>query len=331
MTDSSASVRRDRGALVLSLDFELHWGIRDHTPLARSAARMARTREVIPRLLDLFREYEVACTWATVGLLFAERADEVHASLPTVRPGYAEPELDPYPELATLADESSDPHRLAGSLVEAIRATPRQELGTHTFSHYYALAAGQDADAFSADMRAARDIAARRGIQVESLVMPRNQVNPRYDDVLREVGILAIRTNPEHWATRAREKENLPQRAVRYLDSLLPVSGDLTQPWPRLGSDAPIEVPASAFFRPFGPGLRKDLHERRVFEIMNTAAERGRIAHLWWHPHNLGAEDTDAELARVRRMLAHYAALRSRHGMQSLTMGEVARSALRPS
>src|SRR5579862_802407 len=61
------------GAFVLSLDFELHWGVRDHEPLnGPYRPNLLGAREAIPRLLEMFKRYEISGTWAIVGFLFAE-------------------------------------------------------------------------------------------------------------------------------------------------------------------------------------------------------------------------------------------------------------------
>ena len=70
------------GELVISLDFELLWGVRDHATRDSYGANVLRGREAIPRILDLFEHYGIAATWATVGLLMAESRDELLASLP---------------------------------------------------------------------------------------------------------------------------------------------------------------------------------------------------------------------------------------------------------
>src|SRR5262245_13071649 len=58
------------GALVISLDFELHWGVRDKRPVDGSyRENLLGAREAIPRMLDLFEEFGIAATWATVGFL----------------------------------------------------------------------------------------------------------------------------------------------------------------------------------------------------------------------------------------------------------------------
>ena len=60
-------------------------------------------------------------------------------------------------------------------------------------------------------------------------------------------------------------------------------------------------------------------------KIMN--ARRRMLFHLWWHPHNFGA-DPEANLLFLRQILDRYAILRDRFGMRSLNMSEVAERVL---
>src|SRR5262245_60896896 len=124
------------GALVISLDFELNWGVRD----ARKnyEANLLGAREVIPPLLELFKLYGIHATWATVGLLFSRTREEMVA--PDARPQYEDRRLCAYsaiPEIGT--DEQGDPLHFGSSLIEKIRGFPHQEIASHTFSHYYCL------------------------------------------------------------------------------------------------------------------------------------------------------------------------------------------------
>jgi hypothetical protein len=65
------------GAFVISLDFELHWGVRDHEPPdGPYHANLLGARKAIPRLLELFEHYGISATWAIVGFLFAESREE---------------------------------------------------------------------------------------------------------------------------------------------------------------------------------------------------------------------------------------------------------------
>ena len=141
------------GHFVVSLDFELHWGIRDHTPVDAVRDRLIGVRRAIPAILALFRERGIRASWAVVGLLCANDRDEIEATLPRVRPRYRDPLLDPYPAIAEIGSgEDDDPFHYAPSLVQAIAETPGQDIGTHTYAHTYGLEPGVDLDAFVADL-----------------------------------------------------------------------------------------------------------------------------------------------------------------------------------
>jgi hypothetical protein len=154
------------GRLVISLDFELHWGVRDSVRVDQYQQNLLGVRQAVPRLLELFRRHEIHATWATVGFLFARNREELLASLPDRRPAYARPVLDPYRALGDELgrDEHDDPYHYASSLLDMIEATTHQEIASHTFSHYYCLEEGQDVASFRDDLVAARAIAQRRGI-----------------------------------------------------------------------------------------------------------------------------------------------------------------------
>ena len=132
------------GALVISLDFELLWGVRDKRTVADYGANIRGVRDVVPALLDLFAEREIACTWATVGLLFFDTTNAMLAGVPARKPRYANPRMSSYHYLAEAgADEEHDPYYYGLSLIRRIVGYPAQEIGTHTFSHFYCLEAGR--------------------------------------------------------------------------------------------------------------------------------------------------------------------------------------------
>jgi len=321
------------GALVISIDLELRWGVRDHCfPGSPYERNLHGARDVVPRLLDLFKEFEVGATWATVGFLFASSKSELDEFRPPIIPGYTNPRLDPYQDQVG-ADERSDPLHFGASLVERIRATPRQEIATHTYSHYFCTESGQTATEFDADLRSAMAIADTRGIALYSIVFPRNQHNPDYDEVLRSHGIAAYRGNPDSWMWRfadAEQSAGRGKRAARFADSLFSVTGDGSHAWDGIVQPGGLaDVRASFLVRPYSPSLRalEPLRERRLRTAISSAARRGRIVHLWWHPHNFGAYP-DQCLLFLRRILEEFSRSRDRFGMRSMTMIEVARTAL---
>lgn len=324
---------RQAGALVLSLDFELHWGVRDHCPPGSPYERnLLAAREVIPRILELFEAYEISATWATVGFLFARNRQELERFKPAVLPRYRDPRLDPYVE-AVGEDEESDPLHYAPSLIARIAATPRQEIATHTYSHFFCHDALTGADAFRADLQSAVAIAAERGFLLRSIVFPRNQRNPAYDPLLNEAGIIAYRGNPHTrmWSFTGSEEAASPGRRVaRLADSYLPLSGDGSVGWDELLQPSGlVDIRASFILRPVRPRLAplEPVRRARLKTAVRSAARRGRILHLWWHPHNFGAHSGEC-LELLKAVLEEVQACRARYGMRSMTMRDVAERVL---
>ena len=316
------------GAFLISLDFELFWGVRDTRTLAGYGDRLLASRQVvIPSLLRLFERYQVHATWATVGFLFAESREELVRALPARRPRYTYPGFSPYEYVAGIGeDEAHDPYHFAPSLIRLIAAAPGQEIGSHTFSHYYCLEAGQDAEDFRADLHAAKAIAQRHGVSLRSLVFPRNQVNQDYLGVCRELGFVCYRGNPRGNLYRPRDKrgsDSRLRRGLRLADAYLPLTAGAS-PLPQ-GDSTPLNLSASSVLRPYHPAFAalERLRLRRITSELSRAAERGLLYHLWWHPHNFGRY-TAENLRFLEAILAHAADLRRRCGLQSLTMTEAA-------
>ena len=315
------------GAFLVSLDFELYWGVRDTKTLAGYSENLQASRQsVIPALLRMFERFDTHATWATVGFLFAESRDELLQSLPTRRPHYRNSRYSPYEYLHTLGeDEEHDPCHFAPSLIRQIAATHGQEIGSHTFSHYYCLEDGQTVEDFRADLQAAVAIAQRRGIRLRTLVFPRNQANGDYLKVCRDLGFVAYRGNQRGAFYQARSKhgsDSLYRRGLRLLDAYLPLTSSC---YSRQADGIPLDLPASRFLRPHHPslGALEKLRLRRITRELTHAAQHGLMYHLWWHPHNFGRH-TAVNLQFLEAILTHAADLRHRCGLQSLTMTEAA-------
>jgi peptidoglycan/xylan/chitin deacetylase (PgdA/CDA1 family) len=320
--------KRPPGALVISLDFELFWGVRDVQSLEKYGPRILGARRAIPRMLEVFSEYSVHATWAAVGFLFFRNREELLAGLPDKKPGYLQQSLSPYGHLLQLGvDEAADPWHFGASLIDSIAAAPHQEIGTHTFSHYYCLEHGQTREEFLQDLEAAQRAASPRGIKLESLVFPRNQFNADYLSTASEVGIRAYRGNEKHRIYQAYDgsRESLLRRALRLTDSYVPLSGANVHDLGQLCLARPFNVPASRFLRPYSRRLRalRGLQLRRILKELDRAAATGGLYHLWWHPHNFGA-DLEENLGFLRRILERFAAHRDAGRMESLSMSEVA-------
>jgi peptidoglycan/xylan/chitin deacetylase (PgdA/CDA1 family) len=315
------------GALVISLDFELHWGMRDHVtrndPLY---GRLPHARSAVADMLDVFVARNIRATWATVGFLFASTRDEVETYAPSERPRYLRPELDPYLELIG-TDEEHDPEHLAASLVELIHSSAGQEVASHTFSHYYCLEPGQEEAMFRADLAAAQAIALRRGVALTSLVLPRNQWNPNYAAAVVELGFRCIRGPQPSWGHQPRpDGHSVVHRGARLAETYVGVSPPPTTDWSKVLLPSGLcDVPASAFLRPYAPDRRRlePLRLARLRSGLRNAARHGRIFHLWWHPHNFSQHRSE-NFALLEQILDEFDQLATSDGLQSLTMADVA-------
>lgn len=318
------------GSFIISLDFELHWGVRDVVSLAEKRDHFLRGREAIPETLKSFEEHGVHATWATVGFLFARNKRHLLEHLPEVRPAYTNHRLDPYSFLDEVGDdERSDPFHYATSLLQAIAEVPGQEIGSHTFSHYYGLEAGQTEESFEADLQAAAAIGVPFGAVTETLVFPRGQYNPNYDSALRRSGVRAYRIGPDFYPYRSRrgDQENLAHRGLRLLDHYVPFGGHHGDR-PSVDPNGLVPLRAGLFLRPYSQSRRQlePIRVRRLKGAMRDAARRGRDFHLWWHPHNFGTH-TSQNLAVLDDLLNEYRVLREHYGWPSRNMGEAARAA----
>lgn len=319
--------RRQRGTLIISLDFELLWGLADIVEHQAFMTPAAETRRAIPQILELFDEFQIHASWATVGFLFFGQRQDLLAHLPEHRPDYHDWKLSTYAHLATVgADEEEDPAHFGLSLIRIIQAAPNQEIASHTFSHYYCLEPGQTAEAFQHDLLAARKVAARHDINLTSLVFPRNQVNPNYLNFLSHAGIKGYR-GIAVGNELSQAIKGLPGpvvRGYRLLDTYIRLSGHNAFNIWHAPPSLPMNIPASRFLRPWSIlGIPfEPLRLHRISSSLEFAARNDLAYHLWWHPHNFAAA-VDQNLSFLRKILEKFSTLRERYGMESLNMGEV--------
>lgn len=308
---------------IVSLDFELFWGMQDGHSLESYKKNILGGRKAIPHLLELFRKYGIHATWATVGAMFAEGEQDVKAYLPDKKewPGYSNPNLLSY---RCLSDgdghEEELPWLFAPSLIRMINDCEGMEIGTHTFSHYYCREKGQTTEQFAADMKAALKIADAKGYRVASVVLPRNQCEPEYTEVLGKLGFSAYRDEENDWIHEKIKFRPL-MRALRLMDVYFPLTG--------YGGYIPKKeygvwnFTGSRMYKPYFKSLRfmEGLKILRIKKQMLHAAKTGKVFHLWWHPHNIGVK-TKYHLQQLNEIFAYYQVLKEKYGMLSLNMGE---------
>jgi peptidoglycan/xylan/chitin deacetylase (PgdA/CDA1 family) len=317
----------DKGAFVISLDYELLWGVWDVTSTQKYGANITGVKEVIPALITAFKKHDVKATFATVGFLFAENKATLTDFLPDKKPTYSNDAYNVYVnEFAGIGnDEKDDPYHFGYSLFEMIKQSPH-ELCTHTFSHYFCLEEGQTSEEFDADIKAAIKIAKAKNVEICSLVFPRNQINELYLPVLANNGIKVYRGNPQSWIYKPRKfSAEVPFiRLCRLLDTYFPVSGYNTFSVTN-NTGLPVNVPASRFLKPYNKNLAwlEKLKLKRIMNEMTYAAKKNQFYHLWWHPHNFGVNIKE-NMENLTILLKHFELLHKKYGFTSVTMKEAA-------
>ena len=330
------------GIFTISLDFELHWGGFEKWPLKIQDSRFKdsdllydeyflNTRKAIPEMLQLFGEYNVHVTWASVGMLFHKNRENLLKAAPTLKPSYQNHELSAYGYMGANGiglDESTDPFHFAHSIVQQIIKTANQELASHTFSHFYCNEAGQTVEQFRADLKAAQQSAALHGKKLSSLVFPRNQFNDDYLKVCFEEGFTSVRSNPADWFwhIESTQHESAWKRLNRGLDAYFSVGKKNSYPISsiQLREGFPLCIPASRLLRPYRPKefFLNQLKIERIKDEMTRAAQSNEVYHLWWHPHNFGWHPKES-IAGLEEILKAYKNCNEKFGMTSLNMNEV--------
>lgn len=316
------------GCLVISLDFEMMWGVIDLlTPEGYGQTNVAQVREVIPRMVELFEKYDVKATFAAVGMLMLDGVKEVQEAMPLVKPSYKNNKLSPYENgyIENIKEKDSNLY-FAPDLIDYLKKSKNIEIGTHTFCHYYCDAEGQTVEQFEADLKVAIEVARTRGIALKSIIFPRNQVSKEYLTICAKLGIETYRGNPCKFFSKPKNVyEVWRDRIGRLVDAYVNVGGKNSYSYEDIDTnEIPINIKASRFFRPYMTKLAfmEPLRIRRIKKEMEYAARNGEVYHLWWHPHNFGA-NMEANLKNLQKVLDFYVVLRERYYMLSLTMKDL--------
>ena len=311
------------GFFVISLDFELYWGVRDAVKLENYRENIKNVPVVIPAILDLFTKYDISATWCVVGFLFFENKEQLLKNLPKEIPSYTNTNFDQYNYI--FQDDLEPVYHFAPATIKLIQQTNKQEIGTHTFSHFFCLEKGQQPQQFQADIEQAISILAKWNIDCNSIVFPRNQYDEGYLTIAKKNGIRFYRGNEKSWFYQHKDtnSETKRKRFSRLLDAYINISGYNTFLPDNSNPDLPTNIPSSSFLRPYNRSLKmiENIRFKRIADAMSFAAKHKRGYHLWWHPHNFGKNIAE-NLQFLERILKHYQQLNKKYGFISKAMNE---------
>lgn len=299
---------------VISLDFELHWGVFDSYGDTYQV-NILGARNAIPKILELFKKYDIKATWATVGFLFNESINDYHKYKPGLLPSYKDKKLNAF-GVPIGPNEEIDELHYGYSLIQKIAKCPGQELGSHSYSHYYCQAEGQTIEEFSCDIRSSVAVANDKlDLKMKSFVFPKNMVNEDYLKVLKQNSFSIYRE-----AAPAKFRHNLVERVYRLLNSYLKLEKNKVSRV--VDYDGIKSTVGNRFLRPYTSPLFNYLMLKRIKNEMTFAANNGSVYHLWWHPHNFGI-NLDENLNNLQSILSTYAALNDKYDMRSVCMADL--------
>ena len=273
-------------------------------------------------MLDKFGETGIQATWATVGMLFAENEEEWRAYSPEYLPSYRDKKYSAY-EFVKTHGLRPDVH-FAPEIIQKIIDTPGQELGSHSFAHYYTLMRGQSPEQFRQDLKATQKISLDKfGVSLKSLVFPRNHLNELYLGICLEEGYEFVRGNPKNWFWQETQHENFSKKLFRSADCFFPIGERTSFRIEEIKEieNEPLIIPASRILRPLNKSnrLMNQIRLARIKKEMTIAARNNEIYHLWWHPHNFG-KDPAGSMEELDEVILHFKTLQDKYGMESLNM-----------
>ena len=298
------------GAFILSLDCEGKWGMADRIDGALDGRLTeAKLRDAYRRLLALFGTLKLPASFAFVGAFTLDRRERARFAdwFEDVEVGGS----NWLHHFRRQGDGAAEGWFLPDALAMT-RDAGLHEIASHGFAHL-PVGAGVGRAEASREFGRARALAAERAEPP-----PRTYVYPR--NLVAHRGALAAAGFVGHRASRtptrgdggrvgvALKEWNVVQRA----DPHAPADGG-----------APLPVPAGHFLN-WRVGLRERVPmavtTRRWRSMLEDAARRGRVAHLWLHPHNvIDSPRTLESLAAICRIAAD---LREKGRIEILTQAD---------
>lgn len=314
---------RENGFLVISLDFELLWGVFDVIDYEKKFQVFLNTRKVIPEMLQLFTQNKISCTWATVGMLFNKDWDEWQFNIPQHKPTYSNPALSAYEFGNKIKASKTEALCFAPDLILKIANEQGQEIGTHTYSHYYCLEQGQNSLQFQSDLEKAVEVAKEKNIFLKSLIFPRNQFNQNYFEICQNFKMRNVRTNPYSWYWKNLLSNSIIHKLARSGDAYIPFGKKSYFMKSLSYSESINKQRASRFLRPVENNLMlRKLKLKRIADEMEVAAKTGEVYHLWWHPHNFGYLP-EKSIQDLSFLIKHFVDLQKKYNYRSVNMSEM--------
>jgi peptidoglycan/xylan/chitin deacetylase (PgdA/CDA1 family) len=320
-----------QGMFVISLDFELHWGSIDKQLLTEEVKKhLQTTKKVLPSILDLFQENQIHATWAVVGMLFNQSAQEWILNKPKHSTQFYT-SFDRHYKIENFKNfilNLDAEYFFAPALISKINQTNGQEIGSHSYGHFCYHELGSNIEEFKQDLIAAKSIASSKGIELHSLVFPRNQYNKDCLQICNDLEISIVRLNPLSWYWNGDSRFSIAGKIFRTLDNFNITDTSKVYRLEKIleeNPSPPYRLRASRILKPWKKHsfLLNRLKIERIKREMTFAAQSKSYYHLWWHPENFGEHPVEC-MKELTDIVNHFNTLKNKYGFASFNMKEAA-------
>jgi peptidoglycan/xylan/chitin deacetylase (PgdA/CDA1 family) len=193
-----------------------------------------------------------------------------------------------------------------------VQSSPRHEIACHGFCHVPLNEGAIDRVSVIRELESAMLVAERKGLRLETFIYPRNRVGH-----LSELAAAGFK------GFRAR-RGDLPLGRIGNLAIELDLFDRAQEP---AGVEAGLQVIPPGYFLNWQRGLRRLVpraaSRMRWRSILTDAADKGRVAHVFLHPHNL--IDGPGTLERLDDILTEAVRLRAQGRLEIITQVEYVR------
>jgi len=272
--------------IIISLDFELRWGMLDRLQynVDEYKENLVRVRENVPWILKIFKDRGISATWATVGAIACNSWEEFDKFKPSIMPSYKNIRMHYDNEFNRKIDPTGELY-FAPDLIKQIVNSPRQELGLHTFGHIYGTEPEVTLTEFCADIEANKKIFQDKyGVDACALVYPRNQVI--YHSKLIDMGLIkTFRGNEDNhiYSARSQREKKTINRARALIEAINPFISYANS----IYSDPKNDIKSSSMLRIHMNSFLRRMHLRKLRSNIQNLRQN-EYYHIWFHPHNLG-------------------------------------------
>jgi peptidoglycan/xylan/chitin deacetylase (PgdA/CDA1 family) len=270
-------------AVTISADFELAWAFRGRGESLRDLYGK-RTRENVPYLLDLFDNYSIPITWATVGHLFLERCtrgkdNRAHPDMP--RPLYNTRFNGDWYKHDPCTDFVQDPLWYCPDLIKNIvERKVAHEIGSHSFSHIDFSPNCSDPQLIEEELNSCIEVMKPFHLVPRSLVFPYNHSGISHLETIAGCGIIAVRHRDEKIALSYPYRTNEGVYILyESMNTRRSKSYDYVQKAKVLISEA--EKRNYAYHLWFHPSDPKDIFEHEFRSIVQYIAGEQKRGSIW--------------------------------------------------